>query len=133
MLSSLKKAWRRLVGEDAPQLTRQEADGVFHLLLGAVRVGTLRYERGVWQFAYTEEFKRRTDLRPLAQFPDRDAPYESDELWPFFAMRIPSMKQPVIQAAVARENIDQTDRVQLLRRFGRRTVANPYELVEVVG
>ena len=63
------------------------------------------------------------------QFPDPGKTYESEELWPFFGLRIPSLAQPSVKAVVKREHLDEKDKVQLLRRFGRRTVANPYELV----
>jgi len=44
-------------------------------------------------------------------------------------MRVPSLKQPSIRAIVGRERIDEHNQVELLRRFGRRTISNPFELI----
>jgi HipA-like protein len=85
---------------------------------------------GRWRFEYSEEFRRQKHLRPIVGFGDLVKTYESDELWPFFAMRIPGLKQTAVQDIIRKEHIDATNEVQLLRRFGRRTVANPFELVE---
>jgi len=62
-------------------------------------------------------------------FPDVHKTYETSELWPFFKMRVPSLKQPSIRAIVGRERIDEHNQVELLRRFGRRTITNPFELI----
>ena len=104
----------------------------FRLLHGKHLIGALTYDDGIWIFRYSEEFKQRQDLRPIIQFPDKGRVYESDELWPFFGMRIPSLKQPGVEKVVESEHIDPTDRVELLKRFGRRTISNPYELAENV-
>lgn len=132
MLSSLKRAWRELLGADevaAPAVAAApEREAAFALFLGKVHVGVLSVSDGQWKFFYSDEFRRHEELRPLVSFPDKTAVYTSDELWPFFAMRIPSLKQPAIRERIAREHIDQGDRVKLLRRFGARTIANPYRL-----
>jgi HipA-like protein len=132
MLSSLKRAWRELLGAGdgaAPERdTAPERDAAFALLLGKVHVGVLSRSEGQWKFVYSDEFRRHEELRPLVSFPDKTAVYQAEELWPFFAMRIPSLKQPAIRERIEREHIDQRDRVKLLRRFGARTIANPYRL-----
>lgn len=132
MLSSLKRAWRELLGADdatAPAVgTATERKAAFALFLGKVRVGVLTLSDGQWEFEYSDEFRRHDELRPLVSFPDKSAVYRADELWPFFAMRIPSLKQPAIRERIQREHIDERDRVKLLRRFGARTIANPYRL-----
>ncbi|MGD0897360.1 MAG: HipA N-terminal domain-containing protein [Thermoguttaceae bacterium] len=104
---------------------------VFHVLYGNIEVGTLESVDGVWKFRYSDEFRKDGNrLRAITEFPDSGREYVSPELWPFFAMRIPSLKQAEIKAIVEREHIDEKDEATLLRRFGRRTVANPFELVE---
>jgi HipA-like protein len=103
---------------------------VFHILYGSIEVGTLELLDGVWKFRYSEQFRKDNHLRAITEFPDSSREYVSSELWPFFAMRIPSLKQAEIRAIVEREHIDEHDEATLLRRFGRRTVANPFELVE---
>jgi HipA-like protein len=134
MIRSLKRAWKRILGDEdsatssPPMNSGQTA--TFRLLLRKLPVGVLSLRDGQWHFKYTDEFRQRKDLRPLVQFPLKEEAYTSEELWPFFGMRIPSLKQPSIQSTISREKIDQTDRVQLLRRFGKRTIANPYELIE---
>jgi HipA-like protein len=102
----------------------------FHVRYGNIEVGTLDLLDGVWKFRYSDEFRKNNQLRAITEFPDSSREYVSSELWPFFAMRIPSLKQAEIKAIVEREHIDEHDEATLLRRFGRRTVANPFELVE---
>ena len=102
----------------------------FRVLYGSIEVGTLELVDGVWKFRYSDEFREGNHLRAITEFPDSSREYVSPELWPFFAMRIPSLKQAEIKAIVEREHIDEHDEATLLRRFGRRTVANPFELVE---
>lgn len=101
----------------------------FKLKYRGLTVGVLQYQSGYWTFRYTDEFRQRDDLRPIVEFPEVDRTYQNTELWPFFAMRLPSTKQDAIRKVAAKEEIDITDEVQLLRRFGERTVANPYRLV----
>ncbi|MEI8376767.1 MAG: HipA N-terminal domain-containing protein [Planctomycetota bacterium] len=103
---------------------------IFHILYGRIEVGTLELLDGIWKFRYSDEFRKGNHLRAITEFPDPTREYASSELWPFFAMRIPSLKQAEIRAIVEREHIDEHDEATLLRRFGRRTVANPFELVE---
>ena len=100
----------------------------FLLFLGSLLVGKLSVIDGRWQFGYSEEFKLKTDLRPIVEFPDLDRIYENDELWQFFASRIPSTLQPDVEEVLESENIDETDVVALLKRFGKRTITNPFEL-----
>jgi len=49
-------------------------------------------------------------------------------LWPFFGIRIPGLKQPAIQEILRNENIETDNDVELLKRFGQKTISNPYEL-----
>lgn len=106
-----------------------DANAEFHLSFHGSVVGILAAKDGRWVFRYADDFRRKRDISPLMIFPDVDKVYESRDLWPFFRMRVPSLKQPSIRAIVVREHIDENDQVQLLRRFGRRTITNPFELV----
>ncbi len=63
------------------------------------------------------------------QFPDKNKTYKREELWPFFMIRIPGLNQPEIQHVIESENIDETNEVELLEHFGKKTISNPYELV----
>lgn len=98
----------------------------FLLTYNDLLVGTLTAEKGKWQFEYSEEFKNNKELRPIVEFADVNKVYENDALWQFFASRIPSFEQAEIEAIIKRENIN--DDVNLLKRFGRRTINNPFEL-----
>jgi HipA-like protein len=133
VFATLKRYWRNLAGGDAVKSEQEPKPehrfkAEFRLTHGPLLIGILTFEKGLWAFSYSEEFKKRKDLRPIVQFPDKEKEYHSDELWPFFGMRIPSLKQPSVGKIVEAERIDTNDRVELLKRFGRRTVSNPYEL-----
>src|SRR5438128_2399010 len=111
MLETLQRAWRRWVDLRTPARTPPSARARFRLIYGPLTIGILSVEGGHWKFRYADEFRQRKDLRPLVQFPDVDRTYQSTELWPFFGLRIPSLKQPAVRAAVAREHIDEKDKV----------------------
>lgn len=105
-----------------------EVRAKFLLLYDDLLVGTLSVEDGVWEFEYSDDFRRSDDLRPLVEFPDVNKTYVNEELWQFFASRIPSPEQPEVEEIIRREHIEEDDAVRLLQRFGERTIANPFEL-----
>lgn len=105
-----------------------EAHAKFLLTYDGLLIGTLSVEDGVWKFAYSDEFRQSDDLRPIVEFPDVSKTYENEELWQFFAARIPSTEQSEVGEILKREHIEEDDAVSLLTRFGKRTVANPFEL-----
>jgi len=105
----------------------------FVLKVDDIRVGNLYCNQGEWFFKYSDEFKTHSDVyNRIIGFPDMDKTYKSELLWPFFQIRIPGLKQPAIQEILKRENIDQYNEVELLKRFGHKNVTNPYELVIAV-
>lgn len=126
-ISQLIRKWMDR-GEDAR--TPKDAHARFQLVYGGVPVGNLSVREGQWTFQYTDEFRERSDLRPIVEFPDVSKTYVSEELWPFFAMRIPSLSQSNIRGIIAHEHIDETDDAALLRRFGKTSVSTPYQLFE---
>ncbi len=74
-------------------------------------------------------FKARSDeFYPIVGFPKLDKVYKSKSLWPFFLIRIPGLGQPRVREIIKAEQLDINNEAQLLRRFGRKTIANPYEL-----
>ena len=105
-----------------------EAHAKFLLTYDDLLVGTLSVDGGVWKFEYSDEFRKSNELRPIVEFPDVNSVYENEELWQFFASRIPSTEQSEVEAILRREHIHEDDAVGLLSRFGKRTVANPFEL-----
>src|SRR4051812_2387477 len=68
----------------------------FALIYKNYVIGMLSHEDGRWIFRYAEGFRKLPSVKPLMMFPDPEKVYESDELWPFFQMRIPGLKQPAV-------------------------------------
>ena len=131
MLSKIKK-WFSKSG-DGPdvqvQLSKNE-EAKFILMVDDIRIGILDCRKGEWFFKYTDDFKKNTDkYNRITGFPDLNKTYQSDMLWPFFQIRIPGLKQPAIQEILENEKIDKANEVALLKRFGQKTIANPYELI----
>ncbi len=125
MLMSFAKDW---LGWKKAMVVAPDVEAEFLLYLDNLVVGTLKVVDSTWQFTYSDEFKLKTDLRPIVEFPDLDQVYENDELWQFFASRIPSMEQPDVERAMLKDEIEDDDVIALLRRFGKRTITNPFEL-----
>ena len=128
MTQKFKKVLARLFWSESQNemVLTPDNDATFHVNFGRLFVGTLLYSDGIWYFNYSDEFKLQNRILPLANFPSKEKEYSAKELWPFFASRIPSNAQLQLEKDTPQEDI-----VTLLRRFGRRTVANPYELLAV--
>lgn len=110
-------------------LTPANIEATFKLFYHSLEVGTLSLKSGKWVFVYSESFKQQSHIQPLQNFPDVEKTYDSDELFPFFVARIPGMGQPKVREALAEEKINGNDEVALLKRFGFRSIANPFELL----
>ncbi len=114
------------------QLPHDE-DARFILKVDAIRIGELYCDKGEWYFKYTDDFKKHSEeYNRIVGFSDLDKIYKSEMLWPFFQTRIPGLKQPAVQEILEKEKIDKSNEVALLKRFGKRTITNPYELVAAV-
>jgi len=100
----------------------------FHLYLNELHVGTLTYKAGEWTFDYSDAFRAQTEFPAIVDFPHKDRFYRSKDLWPFFELRIPSVNQHGVKRYMQEEKTTSPSAVELLKRFGRRAVANPYEL-----
>ena len=128
MLGIFKK-WFSKNDEDMAMRLPKAEQAKFILTVDNIEVGILNCQEGEWMFKYTEEFKKHTDMYKLiVGFPDVNKEYRSDTLWPFFRIRIPGLKQPAIKEILEKESIDKENEAALLVRFGRKTIANPYEL-----
>ncbi len=127
MISTLKKLLSRQDGREH-LLTPQGEDADFLLQYDSLDVGRLWLRGGVWHFEYTSAFQSQDAVNPLVDFPHPDKHYESDTLWPFFAVRIPSTEQPGVQRVLAEEDLDSVNEAQLLKRFGKTTISNPFNL-----
>lgn len=104
---------------------------VFVLLLNELEIGTLTLKDRAWTFKYSEEFKNQDKYKPLINFPNKNREYSSEQLWPFFASRIPGLGQPIVQEFLNKKRIEEADEVSLLKEFGKRTISNPYILEAV--
>ena len=101
----------------------------FKVMLGPLLVGILRAEGGEWFFAYSEDFRAQSQVKPIVDFPYLSKEYRSRNLWPFFALRIPSPTQPAVREFIRTRPEEKADEGILLKEFGGRSVANPFRLV----
>ncbi len=129
MIGLVKKLWK-VEGMDFKD-NPAEITGKFRLIHGKKLIGVLSYEKGKWKFEYSTEFKVKSSLVPITDFPDINKTYVSEELWPFFATRIPALNQPYQLKKIERANISKNDPVGLLKLFGSDTITNPYRLLSV--
>ncbi len=111
------------------QLPKDET-AKFILTVDNINIGVLSCDKSEWYFHYTDEFKKHADeYNRIVGFPDLNKTYKSETLWPFFQIRIPGLKQPAIREILEKEKIDKANEAALLKRFGQKTISNPYELV----
>ncbi|MEQ9299607.1 MAG: hypothetical protein RIF33_13625 [Cyclobacteriaceae bacterium] len=103
----------------------------FRLTLGDLIIGFLKFEKDTWLFRYSDDFKESTGIKPLTNFPDVNKVYKSDELWPFFSARIPSLSRNKVKQKVADQGIRENDLIALLDKFGKKTITNPFELTHI--
>lgn len=128
MLNKLRKYF--LNEEQEALFIPDESKQEFVLKFKDLIIGYLKVKDRMWIFEYSEEFKNQDQLNALIDFPNKSRGYKSEVLWPFFAHRIPGLGQPQVQEIIKKENIDQRNEADLLKRFGKRTVTNPFELCE---
>ena len=124
------KRFRQNIGEWLEGI-RRPPEGVvvaFLLRYRNLEVGRLTFEDGFWEFRYSDAFRSQSELQPLTDFPDLDRVYNDEDLWPFFVQRIPSLQQPAVKEFMQKRQLEEIDQATLLRRFGQRTIANPFEL-----
>jgi hypothetical protein len=119
--------WRDREGFEAVETPSAE-EAHFVLRYDGTDVAELWLSGGEWHFEYTEHFRKGSDLEPLVEFPDPEKKYVDEDLWAFFTLRIPSPKRPSIRKVVEEEGIDVNNEVELLRRFGRKTIDDPFLL-----
>lgn len=131
-MNALRKIWRLLGPESAEveEGSSVRARRTFELWYRNLMVGRLKEEPGGWMFAYTEDFQEQESVKALADFPNKTKSYQFEELWPFFASRIPSLEQPKVRRQLREENIDSKDTGALLRRYGKQSISNSFILRE---
>jgi len=89
---------------------------------GLELIGELSCEGDAFVFRYEPSY----DGPPTSAFPDKDSPYKSDVLWPFFEVRVPPTSRKDVQDVMSRVNAD--DPLEVLAVLGGVSVTNPYEL-----
>lgn len=115
--------WLRKISEPSA-----ENKVTFELKLGALHVGTLTREAQEWVFAYSEAFADQRQVVPLVNFPMVGRVYRSEDLWPFFALRIPSTTQASVQAFLREQGETKARAVEMIQKFGRCSISNPFVL-----
>jgi len=100
----------------------------FTLKIDSLNVGYLEHKNGERVFNYSDEFKQQRKYRRLIGFSNLNKEYVSNELWPFFKIRIPGLKQPMIREIIEKEKLDNQNEAALLKRFGYQIMTNPYIL-----
>lgn len=130
MLDYLKRFFSKNGAEEDIKIQLPgNANAKFELKIDSLVVGTLQCEGGEWIFKYSEEFKQHSaEYNHIAGFSKLDKVYHNEMLWPFFQTRIPGLKQPAVKEIIEKEHINVTNELELLKRFGRKTISNPYEL-----
>lgn len=108
--------------------TPVQTSAQFRLTYKSLCIGELQLENGNWTFSYSDAFKAQDAIDLLIGFPDKNKNYTSKELYPFFLNRIPSLKQPDVRELLFNEHIDSHNEVELLKRFGQKTITNPFLL-----
>lgn len=126
MLSKLLSLWKSEGQENI--VTPKDVYATFILTYKNLEVGTLTLNEGVWSFRYSEDFKIQEVIKPLVDFPDTEKEYYSNELPPFFAHRIPGLGQPKVLKIIEKEKIDANNEAQMLKRFGKISITNPFHL-----
>jgi hypothetical protein len=95
-----------------------------------ITVGHLEFDGAAWIFRYDDAYKGRTDLRPIEGFDDIARVYRSTVLFPFFAVRVPNLDRQDVKLKLAGRHLQKPDTTELLRLFGRKSVASPaFELL----
>lgn len=105
---------------------------IFRLIYKKDEIGTLEFSDSQWTFSYSDWFKEQSNIQPFANFPDKNRKYVSEDLPPFFESRLPGVSQPQVEAFLKeyeQEQINEGEtKVALLKKFGRLTITNPFEL-----
>ena len=120
----------KLLGrEESPLSLDKKVQGSFVLKLNSLTIGHLSCSDGLWKFFYDEDFKRQKDkYHKIVGFPNLNKIYASETLWPFFLIRIPGLRQPLIKEKIKEAKIDPNDELALLKEFGKESISNPYIL-----
>ena len=96
-----------------------------------VHVGWIEFTGAEFRFSYLEEARSNPRFRPFPAFPLLDETYESEDLFPYFAVRLPSAADPqhdsVLDALGLRR--EEATPVELLTRSPSDS---PHDTIQVV-
>jgi len=128
MFDKILRRFRSIASGSDSNSNDQSSDAVFVLIFGKLPILVLSRNADGWTIVYTEEFKNQSKISPLVTFPDINKVYHSTELWPFFSVRIPSIARPEVKRTVQQEQLNYDDVAAMLKRFGRKSIGDPFEL-----
>ena len=123
--------WFAKSEEDVKKAPLHDILHQFKLMHKGLVIGFLEVEHSMWKFYYSEEFKSESELSHITGFPDLNKVYHSRNLWPFFKIRIPGLAQPRVKKTIKKANISENDEIAHLKRFGKKSISNPYLLDSV--
>lgn len=89
-------------------------------------IGSLWKDGHEFVFRYDPKFARSADAQPISAFPDLDEEYRREELWPFFAVRLPPVDREDVRKVLERRHIAESDVLRLLGEVSARGVSSPY-------
>ena len=127
----LGKLWSTLVGgEDSPAEPLPQAGGGakgerVRVFVDAVTIGYLEEAAQQFVFRYADDYKRLPGAVPISAFPDLAEVYESKDLWPFFAVRIPPSKRPDVRELIESKKLTEESTLRRLVELSPRTISNP--------
>lgn len=102
--------------EQTLEIYRQSADE-------NILVGRLFCEDGEFVFRYDSNYRGK----PISAFPDIEHEYRSENLWPFFAVRIPPLDREDMRREIAKQSLREDQIIQILGSVAKVSVTNPYE------
>jgi hypothetical protein len=91
-------------------------------------VGKLWQDQGDFVFEYDKAFAASPTAEALSPFPQLDETYRSEELWPFFAVRIPPLRRADVRSLLEERGLKPGQTLEILGTLARRSATNPYEL-----
>ena len=95
-----------------------------------VHVGWLVFTGNEFEFSYLDEIKSHARFRPFPAFPRFEEVYRSDDLFPYFAVRLTSTADPQYEAVLDALGLTREDATpaELLAR----SPESPHETIQVV-
>jgi HipA-like protein len=89
-------------------------------------IGTLWKDGNEFVFRYDPKFVRSEGAKPISAFPDLDEEYRREDLWPFFAVRLPPVDREDVRRVLKERHIPESDVLRLLGEVSGRGVSSPY-------